>query len=100
MKIESIMDDDRKFTRTRKISFKEIIFYPLLQKGCTNSSEANRYMRLIMGDLFAMISQQAIGEKRGFLNPDLYEDIYKDFIDHLYVKFHKELLNKEYIHLV
>lgn len=93
------LNDDRKFTRTRKISFKDVMLYPLLQKGCTNSREANRYMRLITGDLFAMISQQAIGEKRGFINPDLYEDMYKDFVDDLYSKFHEELFNKDYIHL-
>lgn len=93
------LNDDRKFTRTRKISFRDVMLYPLLQEGCTNSREANRYMRLITGDLFAMISQQAIGEKRGFINPDLYEDMYKDFVDELYDKFQEELLNKDYIHL-
>lgn len=92
------LNDDRKFTRNRKISFRDVILYPLLQEGCTNSREANKYMRLITGDLFAMISQQAIGEKRGFINPDLYEDMYKDFVDDLYEKFHEELINNDYIH--
>ena len=90
------LNDDRKFTRNRKISFRDVILYPLLQEGCTNSREANKYMRLITGDLFAMISQQAIGEKRGFINPDLYEDMYKDFVDDLYEKFHEELINNDY----
>lgn len=74
------LNDDRKFTRKGKISYRDTILYPLLQEGRTNSREANEYMRLITGDIFAMISQQAIGEKRGFINPELYEDMYKDLL--------------------
>ena len=44
-----------------------------------------------------MISQQAIGEKRGFINPQVYEDMYKDYIDELYDKFLDELLIKDHI---
>ena len=54
-------------------------------------------MRLITGDMYAMISQQAIGEKRGFINPQVYEDMYKDYVDELYDKFLDELLIKDHI---
>ena len=92
------LNDDRKFTRKGKISYRDTILYPLLQEGRTNSREANDYMRLITGDMFAMISQQAIGEKRGFINSELYEDMYKDFVDDLYVKFEEDLTYKDSIH--
>ena len=92
------LNDDRKFTRKGKISYMDTILYPLLQEGRTNSREANEYMRLITGDIFAMISQQAIGEKRGFINPELYEDMYKDFVDDLYEKFEEDLTYKDSIH--
>lgn len=66
------LNDDRKFTRKGKISYRDTILYPLLQEGRTNSREANEYMRLITGDIFAMISQQAIGEKKGDLSIQNY----------------------------
>lgn len=43
------LNDDRKFTRKGKISYRDTILYPLLQEGRTNSREANEYMRLITG---------------------------------------------------
>ena len=91
------LNDDKRFTRARKLSLKDVILYPLLQEGHTNSREANNYMKLITGDDFAMISQQAIGEKRGFINPEVYEDMYKDYVDELYNKFYQDLTLKDYM---
>ena len=91
------LNNDKSFTRARKLSLKDVILYPLLQEGHTNSREANNYMKLITGDDFAMISQQAIGEKRGFINPEVYEDMYKDYVDELYNKFYQDLTLKDYM---
>ena len=93
------LNDDTKFIRERKLSLKDTILYPLLQEGHTNSREANEYMRLITGNMHAMISQQAIGEKRGFINPKVYEDMFKDYVDDLYKEFEKDLTRKDTIHL-
>lgn len=92
------LNNDRKFTRRGKISYRDTILYPLIQEGRTNSREANEYMRLITGDMYAMISQQAIGEKRGLINPELYEDMYKDYVDELYENFEEDLKYKDSIH--
>ena len=54
-------------------------------------------MRLITGENFAMISQQAIGEKRGFINPQVYEDMFKDYVDELYDTFLDDLIIKDHI---
>lgn len=54
-------------------------------------------MKLITGDDFAMISQHAIREKRGFINPEVYEDMYKDYVDDLYNQFYPDLTLKEYM---
>ena len=93
------LNDDNKFIRERKLSLRDTILYPLLQEGHTNSREANEYMRLITGDIFAMISSQAIGDKRGFINPEVYKNMYKDFVDDLYNKFDEDLTYKDTIHL-
>jgi len=91
------LNNDKSFTRTRKLSLRDTILYPLLQEGHTNSCEANNYMKLITGDDFAMISQQAIGEKRGFINPEVYEDMYRDHVDDLYNQFYPDLTLKDYM---
>ena len=91
------LNNDKSFTRTRKLSLRDAILYPLLQEGHTNSREANNYMKLITGDDFAMISQQAIGEKRGFINPEVYEDMYRDYVDDLYNQFYPDLTLKDYM---
>lgn len=91
------LNNDKSFTRTRKLSLRDTILYPLLQEGHTNSSEANNYMKLITGDDFAMISQQAIGEKRGFMSPEVYEDMYRDYVDDLYNQFYPDLTLKDYM---
>ena len=43
------LNNDKSFTRNRKLSLKDTILYPLLQEGHTNSREANDYIRLITG---------------------------------------------------
>ena len=93
------LNNDKSFTRNRKLSLRDTILYPLLQEGHTNSREANNYIKLITGDEFAMISQQAIGEKRGFIDPQLYEDMYKDYVDDLYDHFFDDLKIKDYLML-
>ena len=35
--------DKNKFTRIRKMSFKEYVFYILTQTGCTNFAEAHEF---------------------------------------------------------
>ena len=91
------LNNDKSFTRNRKLSLRDTILYPLLQQGHTNSREANDYIRTITGDEFAMISQQAIGEKRGYIDPQVYEDMYKDYVDELYDTFFDDLNIKDYI---
>lgn len=91
------LNNDKSFTRNRKLSLRDTILYPLLQEGHTNSREANDYIRTITGDEFAMISQQAIGEKRGYIDPQVYEDMYKDYVDELYDSFFDELNIKDFI---
>lgn len=90
------LNADNVFKRQRKLSLEDTIYYPLVQQGKTNSREANDYMRLITGNDYAMISQQAIGEKRGFIQPKAYMDMYVDFIDDLYSQFGDDLTYKGY----
>ena len=91
------LNSDRCFIKKKcKLSFEDTVYYPLLQEGHTNSREANDYIRMITGDIYAMLSQTAIGKKRAFIEPQLYIDMYLDYIDELYSQFNDELTWKGY----
>ena len=93
------LNNDKSFTRKCKLSLKDTIFYPLIQEGQTNSREANDYIRKVTGNELAMISQQAIGYKRKYIEPQVYEDMYMDYVDELYDEFFDDLKIKDYIAL-
>ena len=95
----SYLNNDRVFVRKGKLSLADTIKYPLIEGGHTNSREANKYIQLITGDDFALISQQAIGEKRGFINPQVYVDMYKDFVDEFIRLFGENQKYKDHIFL-
>ena len=95
----SYLNNDRVFVRKGKLSLADTIKYPLIEGGHTNSREANKYIQLITGDDFALISQQAIGEKRGFINPQVYVDMYKDFVDEFIRLFGDNQKYKDHIFL-
>ena len=92
------LNSDRCFIKKKcKLSFEDTVYYPLLQEGHTNSREANDYIRMITGDIYAMLSQTAVGKKRAFIEPQLYIDMYRDYIDDLYSQFIDELTLKGYV---
>ena len=88
------LNNKNAFTRIGKLSFDDTIKYPIVQCGHTNSKEANDYMKLITGDDYAMITGQAIGGKRGFIEPKLYEDMYKDYVDSFYDNYKEDVTYK------
>ena len=91
------LNSDRCFIKKKcKLSFEDTVYYPLLQEGHTNSREANDYIRMITGDIYAMLSQTAVGKKRAFIDPKLYIDMYRDYIDDLYSQFKDDLTWRGY----
>ena len=73
-----------KFTRMRKMSFEEYVFYILTQTGCTNFAEAHKFFTKILKHEFESISRQAIGKQRMYISSKLFEDLSEYFIDKLY----------------
>ena len=72
----------------------------MIEWARTNSREANEYNSIILLEMiYALISQQAIGEKRGFINPQVYIEMYKDFVDEFIRKFSENQKYKDHIFL-
>lgn len=88
------LNNKNAFTRKGKLSLEDTIKYPIDQCGHTNSKEANDYIKLITGDDYEMITGQAIGEKRGFIEPKVYEDMYKDYVDNFYDNYKEDITYK------
>ena len=89
------LNRDNVFVNKGKLTLEDTIKYPLVQNGHTNSREANEYIRLITGDDYAMITGQAIGAKRGYIESDVYKDMYKDYIDGFYKKYANDCIYKD-----
>ena len=47
----------------------------------------------------SVLVQQAIGDKRKYIEPQVYEDMYMDYVDELYDEFFDDLKIKDYIPL-
>lgn len=75
------------FVRNRKMNFKQYIVYILVQRSCSDYSEAINYFTRMLKNDFETITRQAIGKQREFISYDLYIDLSERFIDSLYNKF-------------
>ena len=76
--------DENAFTRVRKLTQRDIMLYPLLQKGRTNEIEALHYIQKVKGDDNITITGKAIAKQRIKLDPLLYEDMANDHIQEIY----------------
>lgn len=83
---EKYVTEKDRFIRERKMNQKEYLAYILIQRSCTGYIEAVRFFTRMMKNDFNTISSQAIGKQRMFIDPQVFIDMSKDFIDHLYSK--------------
>ena len=86
------------FTRTRKLSHRETMLYPLLQCGRSNEIEALHYMEKIKGDKKITITGKGLAKQRMKLDPLLYENMANDHIKRIYTNCDDDLIKtKGYI---
>lgn len=83
---EKYITEKNRFIRERKMNQMELIGYILTQRGCTGYIEAVRFFTRMMKNDFDTISSQAIGKQRMYIDPQVFIDMNKDFIDYLYRK--------------
>lgn len=81
---ESIIDSHKHFVRNRELSFRDCINFIFWNKGRNNDIEATEFYKLFKKKKYETISSQAIGKQRSFIKPELFERIYKSFIDLIY----------------
>ena len=79
------------FIRQRKMNFTDYIWYLTLQKGRTTSMELDEYLKNKNGTYEISISKQAFSKQRQNLNPQIFIDIYKDYLLDFYNNYPEEV---------
>ena len=79
------------FIRKRKMEFTDYVWYLIMQKGRTTSMELDEYLKNKNGTYEISISKQAFSKQRQNLNPQIFIDIYKDYLEDFYNNYPEEV---------
>ncbi len=84
-------NNSRAFTRERKMNFKDFVWYLTFQKGRTTSMELDEYLKSKNGTYEISISKQAFSKQRLNLKPQIFIDLYKDYLIDFYTNYPDEV---------
>ena len=88
---EKYKNNDTVFVRERKMGFKDFVWYLIMQKGRTTSMELDEYLKNKNGTYEISISKQAFSKQRQYLKPQIFIDIYKDYLEDFYHNYPEEV---------
>ena len=91
---EKYKNNSKVFVRERKMNFTDYVWYLIMQKGRTTSMELDEYLKNKNGTYKISISKQAFSKQRQYLKPQIFIDIYKDYLEDFYHNYPEE--NKTY----
>ena len=91
---EKYKTNQKVFVRNRKMNFTDFVWYLIMQKGRTTSMELDEYLKIKNGTYKISISKQAFSKQRKYLKPEIFIDIYKDYLEDFYHNYPEE--NKTY----
>jgi len=80
-----------KFTRKRKLTQVDMVWYLTMQKGRTASIELDSYFREKSGGYEIDITKQAFSKQRQHLKPEIFIDLYGDYLKSFYQKAPEEV---------
>lgn len=90
-KCEKYKSKQNTFTRNRKMNFKDYVWYLIFQKGRTASMELDEYLKNKNNTYKISISKQAFSKQRLNLKPDIFIDLYKDYLIDFYTNSKDEV---------
>ena len=88
---EDYKNNSKAFVRERKMGFKDFVWYLIIQKGRTTSMELDEYLKQKNGTYEISISKQAFSKQRQNLKPEIFIDIYKNYLDDFYHNYPEEV---------
>lgn len=88
---EQYKNNTKKFTRKRKMNFEDYIWYLTMQKGRTTSMELDEYLKNKNETYEISISKQAFSKQRQYMSPQIFIDMYKDYLMDFYNNYPEEV---------
>ena len=88
---EKYKSNNRVFVRKRKMDFNDFVWYLIMQKGRSSSMELDEYLKNKNGTYKISISKQAFSKQRKNLKPQVFIDIYKDYLIDFYHNYPEEI---------
>lgn len=74
------IDDETKFTRSRKWDFKDFLIFSSFRNGTTNRHEINRYAKNFTDRYSKRIKRQDFCQRRVFINPEAWKSVSKEYL--------------------
>lgn len=98
--INKYKNNEKAFTRKRKMEFKDYVWYLILQKGRTTSMELDEYLKRKNGTYKISISKQAFSKQRLNIKPQFFIDIYKNYLIDFYTNYPEEVKTYKGYHVL
>ena len=84
------IDDDSKFTRSRKWSFKDFLIFVSFRNGTTNRHEIKRYVKNFKNKYYKHIKRQNFCKRRKSIKPGAWQEVSKEYLNK--IRFNSERL--------
>ena len=84
------VDDEHKFTRSRKWSFKDFLIFLSFRNGTTNRHEIKRYVKNFKNKYYKHIKRQNFCKRRKSIKPGAWKEVSKEYLNK--IRFNSERL--------
>ena len=74
------IDDESKFTRSRKWDFKDFIIFESFRNGTTNRHDIARYVKNFKNKHYKHIKRQNFSQRRKYIKPEAWQEISKEYL--------------------
>ena len=80
------VEDETKFTRSRKWNFEDFLIFASFRNGTTNRHEINKYAKNFADKFFKRIKRQNFCQRRIFINPKAWKAVSKEYLKEIEIK--------------
>lgn len=74
------VDDESKFTRSRKWDFEDFLIFTSFRNGTTNRHEIQRYAKNFVNKRFKRIKRQNFSQRRTSINPEAWKAVSREYL--------------------
>lgn len=78
--ISNFVNDENRFTRESKFSFKDYVTFFCVNKGTSNQADLEDFIEDDFTNNLETITRQALSKQRVFINPQIFKEISKEYL--------------------